>query len=86
MDDRDEFGVYHRFEITTRDDGSAQVRTETNDDNDDGFPDGQVESWLLEFRSLDEALRHTGTSRRGYYGQPVDVFLNGKRLSAAATG
>src|SRR5262249_37164326 len=65
-DDRDEFGVYHRHELWPREDGSVQVRTETNDDDDDGYPDGAVESWLLTFPSLESAIRHTGVSRRGY--------------------
>lgn len=60
--------------------GPVVVQQETNDDNDDGYPDGQVETWWLRFETLEAAIAQLGYTRRGAYGQPVDVCLNGEPL------
>ena len=74
--------TYTDFRIETPDDGGAPVATETNDNDDDGYPDAAgVERWDLTYRTLEAAFMSTGRqSHRGYYGQPVRVFLNGEEL------
>jgi hypothetical protein len=37
-----------------------------------------VQSWELRFKKFADTLAHTAITRRGYYGQPGDVFLDGK--------
>lgn len=56
----------------------AEIRCSTNDDNDDGFPDGDIAEWTLKFDTVEEALKHAGKTRRGFYGQPVTVTLDGE--------
>ena len=77
--------TYTIFRIVTLPDGAAEVTMETNDDDDDGYPDGKVTfggPW--KFRGpdgLEAAYGMTGrSSHRGFYGQPVDVYLDGKKL------
>jgi hypothetical protein len=53
------------------------VKAATNDDNDDGWPDGHIETWEFQFPTLEAALDHTGVTRRGFYGHPVEVYLYG---------
>lgn len=55
--------------------GPVWVKSSTNDNNDDGYPDGLVESWWIGYKSLREALTSTGVTRKGAYGQPVTVTL-----------
>jgi hypothetical protein len=86
--------VYIRYDIGTRTSearvkGERVIRTwyvvntETNDDNDDGWPDDEVITGSFgPFYTLAEALNFThGVSRIGAYGQPVDVYLDGEKLT-----
>jgi len=76
-----EFGAFtvHRHTIVTQDD-EAIVHTETNDDNDDGYPDGHWESWTLSYPSVEQALKHTGKCRVGVSGVIVTVTLDGEEV------
>lgn len=56
------------------------VYATTNDDNDDGYPDGNWENWEMQFHNLESALRFTGKCRVGISGVIVTVTLNGKEL------
>lgn len=71
--------IYSRWDITTLAEGKAHVRYETNDNDDDGHPDGEVATWEKDVK-IDVARDVTGVSRIGYYGQAVDVYLDGKKI------
>jgi hypothetical protein len=57
--------------------GKVRVLVSTNDDDDDGIPDGKVEQWSMEFPSVEAALEHCGRSRVGISGVRVTVLLDG---------
>lgn len=57
------------------------VEWETNDDNDDGYDDGEVTRDEYRFFTIDDALSFTGRTRVGLYGQRVTVTLDGVELS-----
>lgn len=74
-------GTWTRYDILTDGAGGAEIHWSTNDDNDDGYDDGDVASLVHRFPTVEAALRHAGhKSRRGFYGQPVEVTLDGERL------
>lgn len=59
----------------------VSVVTSTNDNDDDGYPDqAGVEEWTLYYLTVGHAIAHTGHTRRGFYGQPVTVYLDGEPL------
>jgi hypothetical protein len=57
-----------------------RVEYETNDDNDDGIPDGEVTRETCVVPTLERAQRLTGHCRTGWSGHAVTVFLDGTRL------
>lgn len=61
--------------------GPVVVRQETNDDDDDGIPDAETAVWYLRFETVEQAIKTVGVDRIGFYGQPVEVFLDGVRLT-----
>ena len=78
-------GIYSIFRVWT----SRIVKTgkleyvvefETNDDDDDGYPDGEVVRAVYHCESLKQVFGLTGKSRTGMYGQPVDVYLDDKKI------
>lgn len=69
--------AYHHIDVVTRDDGGADVRHETNDDNDDGWPDGKVTRWTDRWRDAEAARRSAGVSRTGVSGVRVRVTVDG---------
>ncbi len=56
------------------------VEYESNDDDDDGYPDREVVRAAYFPRTLEDAMKVTGKSRTGFYGQPVDVYLDGEKI------
>lgn len=58
----------------------VRVFWSTNDDNDDGYPDEDIVSCEFSFSTVDAARKFTGVTRRGYYGQPVTVTLDGQEI------
>lgn len=77
-----EFGAWHKTEITTLPNGHVEIRHSTNDDNDDGLPDGKVTSWSDVFpphRAAGEIAR-CGKSRVGISGIRVTVILDGEQI------
>jgi len=68
------------YRIHSSQDGRATVDWATNDDNDDGYPDGEVALETYHFPSIAKALEFTGKTRRGLYGQPVTVTLDGEQI------
>lgn len=68
---------YHGY---LRQDGTVAVEAVTNDNNDDGLPDGKTVEWPLEFKSVEEFRNHCGRSRIGISGIKVVVRLNGREV------
>jgi hypothetical protein len=69
-----------RYFIDSQPDGSAVVHCETNDDDDDGVPDGSWENWDMEFPTVKKALKHCGKCRIGISGVIVTVTLDGEEV------
>jgi hypothetical protein len=76
----EENGTYSRWDITDLGNGMAHIRYETNDNDDDGSPDPGPPAVLEKNVKLACALDCAGKSRIGYYGHPVDVYLNGIKI------
>lgn len=74
----------HRYFISTEVPYGSDVLVyvETNDDNDDGYPDGDWTNWTLAFRSVEKAREHCGVCRIGISGVIVTVTLNGEEIHA----
>ncbi len=68
--------IYTTFNITTISLTRVMLRMETNDDNDDGYPDPEVVIWEKEM-SLETALSVSGRTRVGVFGHKVSVYLDG---------
>lgn len=68
-----------RYFIFTEGD-SVLVKVETNDDNDDGYPDGAWTYWSMRYPSVDQALKGCGKCRVGISGVIVTVTLDGKEI------
>lgn len=71
--------AFHDISITSLGDGRCSVHESTNDDDDDGYPDGHVEEWSYEGDLARELERH-GKSRTGISGVKVSVYLDGEKL------
>jgi hypothetical protein len=69
----------HRYTITSGV-GSVLVFNETNDNNDDGYPDGRWDTWTEEFTTVEKALKHTGKCHVGISGVICTVILDGKEV------
>lgn len=72
--------VFHRIDADTQPDGSIVAHHVTNDDNDDGWPDGNVEKWKTTYRNRASFDKCVGKSRIGISGIVVTVDLDGHRL------
>lgn len=72
--------AFHRVEIYSRPDGSAVAECQTNDDDDDGVPDGRTAEWTLEHKTIEQALKQHGKCRVGISGIVVTVCLDGNRV------
>ena len=70
-----------RYFITTNPDGiSVNCMCETNDDDDDGYPDGHWEQWNEPYRDVEQALKVKGVCRVGISGVIVTVMVDGKEI------
>jgi hypothetical protein len=71
--------TYTRWDITDLGNGRAHLRYESNE-GDDGVPETDIT--VLEWdTSLARAFETAGEkSHIGWYCQPIDVYLNGKRV------
>lgn len=75
------FAWQHYHIITcVEDDAVVRVECETNDDDDDGYPDGEITRWTETFNTLDAALRNKGKCRVGVSGVIVTVTLDGEEV------
>lgn len=74
--------VWTTWTISTRGTGPKPVVAvmETNDDNDDGYPDPEKAHLRLCFQSLEKALEKTGKSRRGFFGHRVIVTVDDRSV------
>jgi hypothetical protein len=60
--------------------GKVLVLVKTNDNDDDGYDDGEIAEWEESFASLEAALKYTGHSRVGVSGVAVTVTVDGERV------
>jgi hypothetical protein len=72
--------IYTRWDLWTRANNMIEVRMETNDNNDDGYPDNEPVTVWERVMPEKKAREMAGKSHRGYYGQSVDVYLDGKKI------
>lgn len=74
--------AWHNISIITcsEADAAVVVTEETNDDNDDGYPDGHVTRWDYTARTVEDALKRAGKCRVGISGVIVTVTLDGKEI------
>lgn len=74
--------AYQRYHVITGVEADTVVRVEceTNDDDDDGYPDGQIDRWTMFFPSVAKALAYAGTCRIGVSGVVVTVTLDGEEV------
>ena len=71
----------HRIAIISNPmNASVTVRHMTNDDDDDGMPDGEWTTWAETHRFVDYALKSAGKCRIGISGVIVSVTLDGKEI------
>jgi hypothetical protein len=69
----------HRMQVLS--DGiGAEVIEETNDDNDDGYADGEWKTWRSHFDKVDDALKYVGKCHVGVSGVIITVMHNGKEI------
>jgi len=71
--------TYQRYELHTGADGSISGTTETNDNEDRGYP-SEYARWAVTFRNYDDMKRITGLSHIGCIGCVVTVHLDGKKV------
>lgn len=65
----DPSAAWERVDIVTDGDGQGcTAYVETNDDNDDGYNDGHVESWERHFKTVKEALHRYGHGQSEWFG------------------
>lgn len=70
--------AYTEYRAASLGDGTYELWTETNDDEDSGYP-GVHANWRLQFNNLDQLKRHCGVSRQGI-GHRVFVYLDGNEI------
>jgi hypothetical protein len=73
-------GAWLRYDAWTLEDGRIRVSAQTNDNNDDGYDDGESTEWGLTLRDRAAFDRQIGRSRVGISGIRVTVELDGARL------
>lgn len=71
--------AWQHYSVSTRPD-EVLVLVKTNDDDDDGYDDGEVTEWPETFPTLAAALKYTGRSRVGVSGVQVLVTVDGERV------
>jgi hypothetical protein len=72
--------AWHRIDAHTQSDGSIVALNQTNDDNDDGYPDGETAEWSITYKDRSQFDRCVGVSRVGISGIRVTVTLDGKEI------
>ena len=73
--------TWQRYDLCTCTDGTITGVTATNDNDDDGYPDNDVESWEVRYRNREEMIKRTGGSHIGCSGISVTVYLDGREVS-----
>ncbi len=69
--------VWQRYELYTDNEGEIRGVCSTNDNDDDGYPDGAIEQWEVHYRTYGEMLQRTGGMHYGCSGIKVEVYLDG---------
>jgi hypothetical protein len=73
--------AWQHYSISTGyDGGRVLVLVRTNDNDDDGYDDGEVVEWQETFADLERALGYSGRSRVGISGILVTVTVDGERV------
>lgn len=72
--------AWMRYEGYSQGDGTIQVEAMTNDNNDDGYPDGETAEWTLTCRDRADFDTRCGRSRIGISGIRVTVTLDGEEV------
>jgi hypothetical protein len=83
-DDETDFIVYHRVYgssvgVTPDGEDLIQFSVETNDDDDDGYADGEITKWA-DVCTRDQFHRIHGVCRVGVSGVIVTVSLDGEEV------
>lgn len=78
-DEPDEPPSRTEYDLNTNPDGSVDGRCWTNDNRDQGYP-SETASWDVHYHTVDEALKRTGRSHRGWIGSIVTVYLDGRKV------
>lgn len=73
--------AWQTYDLYSQPNGTITGVTETNDDNDDGFPDPTIETWDVSYKSHEEMMRRTGGTHVGCSGIAVTVYLDGAEVS-----
>jgi hypothetical protein len=76
-DEDEDAQAYQNISVETFKDGSAVVRTETNDNFDQGIPN-EYASWEHGGKAPKGPSMHAGVSHIGISGVRVRVYVNGK--------
>jgi hypothetical protein len=69
-----------RYDGYTQQDGTIQVEAMTNDNNDDGYADGETAEWMVTCRNRAEFDRRCGRCRTGISGITVTVSVDGEEV------
>jgi hypothetical protein len=70
----------HRIDVISFGEVATIVTEQTNDDNDDGYPDGEWKTWNNTFDTPEQAMKYAGVCRVGVSGVVVTVTFNGKEV------
>lgn len=72
--------IWHRIRADTLPSGEVIAHHSTNDDDDDGYPDGHTTEWTINYGSRAQFDKCCGVCRVGISGIIVTVTLDGKEL------
>ena len=68
--------AWQTYDLFTAEDGTIRGTASTNDDNDDGYPDGDISRWEVSYQNRAEMLKRTGGTHYGCSGIHVLVYLD----------
>jgi hypothetical protein len=74
--------TWMRYDLRRNPDGSLHADESTNDNDDDGYPDGEVASWLAHYSSWQSAQKSLGVSYVGPVGCQVTITIDGQLVTS----